>query len=136
MLGPWVLSSLLLSERLNHGRHDGWAMDALFPRTDLTMGGMLSSQNQNGFYHARHHGWAMNAASWLFHGCSFLRTDSVSDSNMDVMMLGPWMLFSLNRLAHEHHGWAMDALFEHKTVRPMTMFSVLQHREYRQAREP
>ena len=31
---------------------------------------------------------------------------------MDVIMLGPWILFSQNGLDYgRHHGWAMDALF-------------------------
>ena len=50
--------------------------------------------------HGRHHAWAMDA---LF---------SSEQKTMDVIMLGPWILFSQNGLDYgRHHGWAMDALF-------------------------
>ena len=82
MVGPWMLPS---QNGLDHGRHHGWAMDALFPE--------------------RIRPWM---SSWLGHGCSLLRPDKT----MDVVMVGPWMLSSQNGLDHgRRHGWAMDVLF-------------------------
>ena len=85
-----------------HGRHHGWAMDALFSERVTP--------------------WK---SSWFGHGCSLLR----AHSTMDVIMAGPWMLSPQNGLSHgrhhgsavpserfppwtrRYHGWAMDALF-------------------------
>ena len=45
-------------------------------------------------------------SSWLGHGCSLLRTDETTDA----IMIGPWVLSSLNTLDQgHHHFWAMDA---------------------------
>ena len=85
MVGPWMPSSQI---GLDHGRHHGWAMDALLSGrirewTSSWLGHGPSSQI--GLDHGRHHGWAMDAlfsgrirewtSSGLGHGCSLLRTD-------------------------------------------------------------
>ena len=44
---------------------------------------------------------------------------------MDIIMVGPWMLFSQNGLNHgHHHGWVMDALFSGR-INDKTMHGIL-----------
>ena len=57
------------------------------------MAAMLSSQNK--------------MSSWLGRGCSVL----TAHSTMDIIVVGPWMLFSQKGVDHAgRHGWAADAL--------------------------
>ena len=83
---------------LEHGRHHGWAIDA------------LNSE--------RIRPWT---SSWSGRGCSELRTDRT----IDVIMVGPWTHWTENELDHgrhqdrtvhgRHHGRATDALNSKRT---------------------
>ena len=75
---------------LDHGRHHGWAKDALF----------------NGLDQGCHDGWAMDAlfakqinvimaGPWMLY--------KKAAWTMDVLIVGPWMLFSQNGLNHGCH---------------------------------
>ena len=77
--------------------------------------------------HGRYHGWAMDALlsdcsrpltlSWLGHGCSLVRLQQT----MDVIMVGPWMLFCQTASGHgRYHGWAVYALCSER-IRPWTL---------------